>query len=363
VVGVTNDVATASDPSRTPYSESALTEKRLCDYVINVATGCRHGCKFCYVPTTPPYRYHTDKLESVGVDDSQEEWGDYVLYRDDLPHHLETALESIDSGTRAFEMSERGRGVFGISYGTDCYMDGRAGSITRRCVRLLAEQEHYARIQTRNPILALQDLNVFKDASDHVTVGTSLSTLDDEAAIAIEPAAPAPSHRLRGLKKFADAGVQVFVSVNPTYPTLDRAALRELLEATVALDPAVVFHEPLNPRGSNFELTKQAAADAGANELHQALVEIDAREQRWVDYQLNHLRWVQEIGADLDLPIYLWPDDQLIDAVDGREREWLTAWKERASPEPFAGREPPAAPLPELPPAREAATDLRRWSK
>ncbi|MFB6198381.1 MAG: radical SAM protein, partial [Halobacteriaceae archaeon] len=42
-----------ADPTKTVLSESKLHKKSLCDYVINVATGCRHGCKFCYVPSTP----------------------------------------------------------------------------------------------------------------------------------------------------------------------------------------------------------------------------------------------------------------------------------------------------------------------
>lgn len=360
-----NDVATAEDPSETPFSKSALSEKRLCDYVINVATGCRHGCKFCYVPTTPAYRYHTDKFDRVDVEDVQREWGQYVLYRDDLPTHLEPVLKSFASereSTRTFETTPRGRGIFGISYGTDCYMDGRAGKITRQCVQLLAEYDHYARVQTRNPILALQDLDVFQEAGEYVTIGTSIPTLDDEAAAAIEPAAPAPSHRLRGLKEFAKAGVQVFVSISPTYPTLDRADLRALLEAVAEVDPAVVFHEPINPRGANFELTKEAAAGAGAAELSQALVEIDAREQRWIDYQLRQFHAVQDIGADLDLPVYLWPDDQLINAVKGQRRGWLQAWKARDSPESFAGRDAPEEPMPALPPMRSRAADLRRWS-
>lgn len=42
-----------TDQTKAVISESQLHTKSLCDYVINVVTGCRHGCKFCYVPTTP----------------------------------------------------------------------------------------------------------------------------------------------------------------------------------------------------------------------------------------------------------------------------------------------------------------------
>ena len=44
----------ATDPTKALLSESALSDHGVCDYVVNVATGCRHGCAFCYVPSTPP---------------------------------------------------------------------------------------------------------------------------------------------------------------------------------------------------------------------------------------------------------------------------------------------------------------------
>ncbi len=35
-----------------PLQESALKKKGLCDYVINIASGCLHGCTFCLAPET-----------------------------------------------------------------------------------------------------------------------------------------------------------------------------------------------------------------------------------------------------------------------------------------------------------------------
>lgn len=137
--GVIEAVATGTDPSRAPFSESALSQKHLRDYVINGLTGCRHGCLFCYIPTTPPYRYHTGNLERVDVDDPPHEWGDSVLHRDELPEQPESALESIDAGDRALATMDRGRSVFGILYSTIRFIDGPTGGITRQCVELLVE--------------------------------------------------------------------------------------------------------------------------------------------------------------------------------------------------------------------------------
>lgn len=324
-------VRTGDDPTKAVLSESGLSKKHLCDYVVNVATGCRHGCKFCYVPSTPAIRSRPEMLnENADVQDAQQEWGQYVLYRDDLPNRLDTHLDN----KYTWKSTKKGGGVVGVSYSTDCYMDDRAASITNDVVEVLAEHSKHTRVQTRNPGLAAHDLDVFVEAGDYVTVGTSIPSIDSEAVQAIEPRAPAPEHRLRGLKKFDDAGVSTFVSMSPTYPHLTKEDLRKQLEKIAEVNPTVIFHEPINPRGSNFEMTVEAAASAGEEELAEALQEIRTRSD-WVEYSIQHLKWVQELGVELDLPIHLWPDDQLIKHARKGAVEWLEEWKDTPSPESF----------------------------
>jgi DNA repair photolyase len=248
------------DPTQAVLSESSLNSKSLCDYVINVATGCRHGCRFCYVPSTPQIRTRPDMLAAeADVDDPQREWGDYVLYRDDLPERLDDHL----ARKRTWKETPGGQGVVGVSFHTDCYMDGRAGEIIRQVVEVLTSHDTCTRVLTRNPILALQDLDVFRAAGEYVTIGSSIPLLNADGVGAIEPHAPAPHHRLDGL---------------------------------------------------------------------------------------------QELAADRDLPVHLWPDDQLLEHVDGDEYAWLAAWRDRSSPEPFAGREAPTSPRPAVPSRPRRAT-------
>ena len=106
-------VRTAEDPTKAVLSESGLNSKHLCDYVVNVATGCRHGCKFCYVPSTPNIRTRPDMLkEEVDVDNGQKEWGNYVLYRDGLGDRLDEHI----ARKRTWRETRRGQGVVGISF-------------------------------------------------------------------------------------------------------------------------------------------------------------------------------------------------------------------------------------------------------
>lgn len=339
------EVTTGDDPTKAILSKSGLKNKHLCDYVVNVATGCRHGCKFCYVPSTPNIRTRPDMLdEEADVKDPQREWGNYVLYRDDLGERLDAHLDR----KRVWEESPKGQGIVGISFHTDCYMDGRAGKITRNVVKALADHEKYARVLTRNPILALQDADVFQGAGEYVTIGSSIPCMDADKVRAIEPRAPSPEHRLRGLKEFNDMGVNTYVSMSPTYPTQDREDIREQLERVAECDPQVVFHEPINPRGGNFEMTVEAAREAGETKLAE---ELDALRNRgdWIEYACDHFRWVQEIGEELGLPIHLWPDKELVKMAGDERAKWLQAWLDRQSPETFASRVPPESPMPPHP--------------
>lgn len=341
-------VRTGDDPTQALISESGLNSKHLCDHVVNVATGCRHGCKFCYVPSTPNIRTRPDMLkEHADVDDGQQEWGDYVLYRDGLGEKLDAHLDR----KRTWKETPRGQGIVGVSFSTDCYMDGRAGKITRNVIEALTSHDKYTRVLTRNPILALQDLDMFQQAGEYVTIGSSIPCMNANEVGAIEPSAPAPKHRLKGLKEFNEHGVQTFVSLSPTYPTQDKNDIRQQLQRVAACDPAVVFHEPINPRGGNFEMTVKAAEDNNQTELAEALQSLRNRD-KWVEYSLEHLSWVQEIGRELELPIHLWPDKQLLEHVSEPHRNWLTAWRDRQSPESFADRDTPSKsppPVPELP--------------
>lgn len=329
------EVDTGEDPTKAVLSESSLNSKYLCDYVVNVATGCRHGCKFCYVPSTPNIRARPKMLKTeAGVEDAQKEWGNYVLYRDGLGERLDGHL----ARKREWKRTEKGCGIVGISFSTDCYMDGRAGKITRGVIQALASHGKYARILTRNPILALQDIDVFVKSGAHVTIGSSIPSLARDEVTAIESRAPSPEHRLRGLKKFNEAGVNTYVSMSPTYPTQDKEDIRDLMIQIAETEPEVVFHEPINPRGANLEMTINGAEAAGRDGLVRELNDIRDRNY-WARYAVTHLKWVQELGDELDLPVHLWPDKQLINITTGNISRWLKHWCDRQSPEEFGERD------------------------
>lgn len=342
---MTPTVRTGADPTEAVLSESALSVHGVCDYVVNVATGCRHGCAFCYVPSTPPIRARREMIRAhAGVEAPREEWGGYVLYRDDLAERLDAHLDR----KRTWRTTDRGRGVVGVSFSTDPFMDDRAAAVANDVIRVLTDHERYVRVQTRNPARALRYLDTFLEAGAYVTVGTSIPSLDADAVRALEPRAPTPASRLRALRAFADAGVQVYALASPTYPDQDEAALRRLLGRLAEVDPAVVFHEPYNARSARTAATQEAARTRGTRRLASAFERLDDADE-WVAHAVRHSRQVQEIAADIDLPVHLCPHWQLVQAADGAVREWFEAWRDRQPPERFAGRSLPEADPPEPP--------------
>lgn len=328
-----NGVRVNTDPTKAIISESSLHKKSLCDHVINVATGCRHGCKFCYVPTTPAIQNREGMLEEqAAVKDAQREWGGYLLYRDDLPERLHRILE--ERNPRDRKHTKRGRGVVMLSSGTDCYQDRRAAQITRGCVQELFAHEIPVRILTRSSAV-VRDIDLFTQRPDLITVGSSIPSFDTELVKAIEPNAPPPMKRWEALDRLQKQGVPVFVSMSPTYPTMDSHELSNLIGHFTALAPEVVFHEPINPRGGNFQMCLEAAQELGHEEVTAAFEALQD-ERTWVEYALEQINRVQQEAQRYGIPVHSWPDRELVKATTGSLKKQLRAMQQAVSPEHFS---------------------------
>jgi len=324
------------DPTKSVMSESHLHTKSLCDHVINVATGCRHGCEFCYVPTTPAIDSRKEMLaKKADVEDPQHDWGSYLLYRDDLPERLGNIFDERDPSER--KQTDRGRGVVMLSSGTDCYQDRRTAQITRGAVAELIDHEVPVRILTRSPAV-VRDIDLFQEAGDQIMVGSSIPSFETPLVKAMEPNAPPPMRRWEALDRLQQARVPVYVSMSPTYPTMDEDDFHELLSYFRALGEIVVFHEPINPRGQNFQQCLDAARQAGYDDVAEEFQRIQNSHQYWVEYALEQLNTVQQVATRFDgLSVHSWPDDELIRSTSGKLRSKLKGMKQAVSPESFCG--------------------------
>jgi DNA repair photolyase len=259
------------------------------------------------------------------------------MYRDDLPERLHDELEAGQYET--LNQTERGRGVVMLSSGTDPYQDRRAAQISRGAIDELISHDIPVRVLTRSSIVA-QDIDLFVEAGDLVKVGSSIPSLDREIVSALEPGAPPPLTRWQTLDMLQLEGVSVFVSMSPTYPTLDEHGLHRLLTRFMAIRPDVVFHEPINPRGENFEMIVESLEDAGLPEEAAEFRRLEDTDE-WVEYALKHLNRVHQKARELGAPpIHSWPDRDLLRATEGPLRDQLAAMRQSPSPETFDGSSP-----------------------
>lgn len=281
-----------------PLTPSKLSKKGLCDYVVNVATGCLHGCTFCYVPSTPAVRMRQQVLRDRGVSDPQLGWGDYLFVREDAPDALERQL----AGMKVWHHTPAGKGVVMLCSTTDPYQNSRVAAVTRECVKVLLKYGKRVRILTRSP-LWVQDIDILRHPN--VTVGMSIPHLDDGLSRAVEPYAPLPSDRLKAMQIAQREGVRRFVAMAPTPGFRDLDRVRAIADVLVALDPEVVFWEPINARGSNRGRMRGSAAQFPPSDA------IAWRE--WFEFQAD-LVWAG--FPDGWGRLHLWPDAG-IESMDG----------------------------------------------
>ena len=293
-----------------PLQQSALKKKGLCDYVINIASGCLHGCSFCYVPSTPTIRTRQAQLRERGVSNPQMDWGQYLFLREDIPEKLDGIL----SRKRTWHATPEGKGVVLLCSGTDPYQNLRTAKITRETVKVLLNYNKRVRILTRSP-LWVKDIDILKHSN--VTVGMSLPYLDDRLSRQIEPQAPLPSKRYEALLKGYQEGCRLYIAMAPTPPTLTLEDFKVHLQKLMVLNPEVIFWEPINARGTNGKRMIAAGLKWAKSIMEKKSWAGDFIRQ-WNDIESA----AEQVGCREKL--HIWPDPELRGYVETVKLEcWL----------------------------------------
>src|SRR5437667_9645311 len=202
-------------------STSNFVYKSLSNWAFNVAVGCSHACRFCYVPSAATIK-QGPKLAEYGVKDPDAEWGDYVLLRPWDEQKFLASLRAAETTPRKQLKPDGNRAVIFCST-TDPYQVIRhpdparqrelarhARFLVRRSLELIRDQSTLnVRILTRSP-LARGDVDLFKSFGKRHVFGMSLPTLRNDLARVYEPKAPAPSQRLAALRAAKEAGLPVY---------------------------------------------------------------------------------------------------------------------------------------------------------
>ncbi len=302
-----------------PLQESALNKKGLCDYVVNVASGCTHGCTFCYVPSTPVIRARKSHFYEKGIENPQMDWGNYILTRNEVP----SKLESILNKKRTWRETNSGKGVVMLCSGTDPYQNQQTAHITREAIKILIKHQKKIRILTRSPRW-IQDLDTLIEKD--ITVGMSLPHLDDSLSRVIEPKAPLPSARYQALKEGSNSGCRIYVAIAPTPPSFSLDDFKKHLEKIMYLNPEVIFWEPINARGTNGKRMITAGLDFAQSVMKKDL---------WANNFIKQWELIETAAEDIgckDL-LHIWPDKDLEGFVD---RKILESWWYRPTVEQWS---------------------------
>lgn len=170
-------------------------------YNLNPYLGrCEHACIYCYSVKFPSFRGKArprlkllDKIEFMAKNTKPK-----------LPVMISDATDPYQPLEKHFE-------------------------ITKHCLKVLIKHGFPLLILTKSDLVT-RDVDILKTA--RCTVGITITTLDEEQARVIEPAAPSPEKRLAALERLSNAGLHTFARIDPIIPTFNDS--EEMLEKLVS---------------------------------------------------------------------------------------------------------------------------------
>jgi len=329
-------------------NENNFVHKSLSNWSCNIAVGCEHACRFCYVPDVSTRKLGAT-LAKHGVTDPDADWGNYVLLRPFQREVFERSLRAAQTKPKLQLKTDGNRAVMFCTT-TDPYQMLKHDDTNRRvelnalrrCMMRDAlttirdESSINVRILTRSP-LAREDFELMRSFGPRLLFGMSLPTLNNKLAKVYEPHAPSPSKRLETLHAAKSAGLNVFVAVAPTYPECDFDDLRNTMCAIAELKPLTVFAEPINIRSENVERIRVEGARVGV----ELKLDVFKTPEAWASYAISQLHTTELAAscfAATSKCLHLWPDAALgskrvVAAQDDQQshRVWLDHYWQRVS--------------------------------
>lgn len=194
------------------------------EWSLNPYQGCEHGCIYCYARNTHPYWGY-----SAGLDFEQK-----ILVKRNAAELLERELKK--KTWQAAPVMFAGN--------TDVYQPAeRKFGITRQCLEVFWKYRHPVSVITKNS-LVLRDIDLLAQlaAEQLVHVAISITTLQEELRLFLEPRTATVQQRLRTVETLTRAGVPVFVMMAPIIPGLNDHEIFALVRAAADAGALDVGH-------------------------------------------------------------------------------------------------------------------------
>lgn len=189
-------------------------------YSMNPYQGCEHGCIYCYARNTHEYWGY-----SAGLDFERK-----IIAKPDAARVLTKQLMNKNWEVQPIMFSGN----------TDCYQPiERKLKITRSMLEVLLEFRHPVGMITKNSLI-LRDIDLLAELAKlrlvHVMV--SITTLNEELRLAMEPRTATAKQRLKVIEELNKAGIPAGVMTAPIIPGLNSHEMPAIIE--VAADHGAV---------------------------------------------------------------------------------------------------------------------------
>lgn len=180
---------------------------------LNPYRGCEHGCIYCFARPTHAYLGLSPGL--------------------DFETRLYAKVNAASLLRRELVSPSYTPSAIALGVNTDCYQPcDRKLEITRHVLSVLHECEHPVGVITKSSLIERDiDLLAGMAAKQQAVAAITITTLDHTIARTLEPRAASPTRRLETIRRLAQAGIPVSVSVAPIIPFVTEQELENVLEA------------------------------------------------------------------------------------------------------------------------------------
>ncbi|MBC7388022.1 MAG: PA0069 family radical SAM protein [Opitutaceae bacterium] len=182
------------------------------EYSMNPYQGCEHGCIYCYARNT-----HTYYGFSAGIDFEQK-----IIVKINSPKVLEEAFDNKNWQPTSVMLAGN----------TDIYQPAeRKYKITRQLLEVFLKYKNPVSIITKNSLI-LRDIDLLKELSklNLVHVNISITSLNEETRLKLEPRTATAKQRLKVVQELSSAGIPVNVMIAPIIPSLTCHEIPEIMK-------------------------------------------------------------------------------------------------------------------------------------
>ncbi len=182
------------------------------DWSMNPYQGCEHGCIYCYARNTHEYWGY-----SAGMDFEKK-----IIVKQNAAKLLENSFQNKNWKSASIMLSGN----------TDCYQPAeRKLRITRSILEVCLKYKNPVGIITKNS-LVLRDIDILAELAKlrlvHVMV--SITSLDEDLRLKLEPRTATAKQRLKTIHDLAQNNIPVGVMVAPIIPGLNSMEVPTIIE-------------------------------------------------------------------------------------------------------------------------------------